>query len=59
VSAVLAERSVLTKERKALQAELAELHAVNLVAQLDAQGELRALTPNCENLITVHCGLQH
>ena len=44
VSGVLAERSMLSKERKALQAEIAQLHAGHLVAQLDAQGELRSLT---------------
>ena len=44
MSGVLAERSTLMKDRKALQAEIAQLHAGNLVAQLDAQGELRSLT---------------
>ncbi len=44
VSGVLAERSTLLKERKALEAELAQLHAGNLVAQLDAPGELCSLT---------------
>ena len=38
VSAVVAERSALTRERKSLLEELAKLHAERLAAQLDAQG---------------------
>ena len=54
VSTVLAERSALTKERKTLQAELAQLHAGNLVAQLDAQGELRSPCSCCRDELTIH-----
>ena len=45
MSAMLAERSTLIKERRGLQAELAQLHAEKLVAQLHAQGELCTLAP--------------
>ena len=38
VSAVLAERSALTRERKLLLEELSKLHANRLAAQLDAKG---------------------
>ena len=38
VSAVLAERSALTRERKSLLEEVSKLHAERLAAQLDAQG---------------------
>ena len=38
VTAVLAERSALTRERKALLEELSKLHAERLAAQLDEQG---------------------
>ena len=44
VSAVLTERSSLSRERKALLAELAKLHAADVVAGLDAQGELELIS---------------
>ncbi len=38
ISALQAERSALTRERKSLLEELSKLHAERVTAQLDAQG---------------------